>query len=59
MLVSRDCPCHVPLTINQQSDHCLYLASYARMHLGKEFLRIHGCHFKHNQGNKRTKEVAT
>ncbi|GKV33204.1 hypothetical protein SLEP1_g41739 [Rubroshorea leprosula] len=39
MLVSRDCPCHVPLTINQQSDHCLYLASYARMHLGKEFLR--------------------
>ncbi|GKV33115.1 hypothetical protein SLEP1_g41658 [Rubroshorea leprosula] len=40
MLVSRDCPCEVPLTINQQSDHCLYLASHARMHLGKEFLRF-------------------
>ncbi|GKV33174.1 hypothetical protein SLEP1_g41709 [Rubroshorea leprosula] len=40
MLVSRDCPCQVPLTINQQSDHCLYLASHAWMHLGKEFLRF-------------------
>ncbi|GKV33162.1 hypothetical protein SLEP1_g41697 [Rubroshorea leprosula] len=40
MLISRDCPCQVHLTINEQSDYCLHPASHARMLLGKEFLRF-------------------